>query len=74
MIVKKVLITKCKDRRWYSDYVGQEWGVIEDCGIEYKCRAADGYLNFILKEDCEPTRIDLSDEMNKINEERCFEN
>lgn len=57
MIVTSVLITQCEDRRWYRNYVGQEWNVIEDCGIEYKCRAADGYLNFILKKDCTPSRV-----------------
>lgn len=57
MIVESVKIMQCEDRRWYRDYVGYEWEVIEDCGIEYKCRAADGYLNFILKKDCEPCRV-----------------
>lgn len=55
MMIQRVKILSCKDSmRWYSKHVGKEWDVIEDCGIEYKCRAADGYLNFILKEDCKP--------------------
>ena len=50
----KVLITSCPDKlRWYSSYVGHTWDVISDEGIEYKVRAADGYINFILKKDCE---------------------
>lgn len=54
-----VKILKCSDaQRWYSKHVGKLWNVLEDCGEEWKCRSADGYLNFILKEDCE--RVDVN--------------
>lgn len=53
--VEKVRITSCKDpQRWYAKHVGEVWTVIGEETIEYRCRASDGYLNFILKEDCEP--------------------
>lgn len=49
-----VKITGAKDSlMWYADHIGETWEVYEDCGNEYKCRAADGYINFILKQDCE---------------------
>lgn len=49
----KVKILKCSHGGWYRDLVGSTWEVYEDCGEEYKCRASDGYINFILKKDCE---------------------
>jgi hypothetical protein len=52
--IRRVKINKCSGRRWYSKHVGETWPVISDEGDEYKCRASDGFLNFILKEDCEP--------------------
>ena len=52
--VHSVRITSCKDpQRWYADLVGEVWPVIAEEEIEYKCKGRDGYINFILKEDCE---------------------
>lgn len=53
-----VRITKCSNRRWYSDLVGQTYVVFEDSEVEYICRASDGFLNFILKEDCEVVDVE----------------
>jgi hypothetical protein len=49
-----VYIKQCPDPlRWYRNLVGRWWEVESDEGIEYKCREPEGYINFILKEDCD---------------------
>jgi hypothetical protein len=52
--VNRVRVTKCDDpKRWYYDHVGAEFDVLGDYDIEYKTRQKDGFINFILKQDCE---------------------
>lgn len=48
-----VKITSCSHGGWYRDLIGQLYTVFEDNDVEYICRADDGFLNFILKKDCE---------------------
>ena len=48
-----IKITGCSHGGWYRDMIGQTYTVFEDSEVEYICRANDGFLNFILKKDCE---------------------
>lgn len=51
-----VLITQCSHGGWYKDLVGKTWEVsskYEYNGfVEYKTRSPEGYINFILGQDC----------------------
>ena len=56
----RIRIDKCNDtRKWYADQIGKEFPLISHYGEEYKVRAADGYLNFVLEEDA--TLIEFED-------------
>lgn len=57
--MKALLITGCKDKlMWYSNLIGRYVPLLSEEEIEYKSFEPAGYINFVLKRDCEVRDID----------------
>jgi hypothetical protein len=47
-----IRILKCNDpKKWYANYIGDLFLLIDEEAIEYKTRQPDGYINFVAKSD-----------------------
>jgi hypothetical protein len=47
-----IQIVKCNDpKKWYANYIGDLFLLIDEEAIEYKTRQPDGYINFVAKTD-----------------------
>jgi hypothetical protein len=56
--MKALLITDSKDRSmWYSKYIGRYVPLLDEEQIEYKSLEPAGYINFVLKKDCEVKEV-----------------
>lgn len=61
--MKYVKITNCNDHNlWYSNCIGQIYGVLEVDRHQLKVRAIDGYLNYIDVNHCEEVNFETNNE------------
>lgn len=42
---------------WYSEYIGRYVPLLEEEQIEYKSLEPAGYVNFVLRRDCEVREV-----------------